>query len=153
MAIQNDFEASTVLCKPLMAHLATVEEGAPRSSPLWFVFENDAIWLFGTREDSFIKRLIAEPRCALSIVDFDLEQGVLLHVGIRGNATVSDVDHSRLKEFVSKYLGADSEAWNKWFVQNVVNPIDRMVMVKAETVVAKDVSYFQADSKSPSGDC
>ena len=94
-------------------------------------------------KDSFIERLTAEPKCALSIVDFDLEQGILLHVGIPGLASVMDVDHDRLVRFVGKYLGSDSEAWNKWFVQNVVDPIDKMVEVRALTTVTKNVSYFR----------
>lgn len=142
MTLQNDFDPVRVFSKPLMAHLATVENGVPRSSPLWFLHEDDVIWLFGVSEDSFINRLILEPRCALSIVDFDLEKGVLLHVGVRGVATVMDVDRDRLKRFVKKYLGSNSETWNEWFVQNIVDPIDKMVEVKAKTTVTKDVSYW-----------
>ncbi len=142
MTLQNNFDPVRVLSKPLMAHLASVEDGAPRSSPLWFLYEDGAIWLFGVSDDSFIRRLTAEPRCALSIVDFDLEKGVLLHVGVRGVATVTDVDHDRLKRFVGKYLGSNSEAWNEWFVQNIVDSIDKMVEVKAKTTVTKDVSYW-----------
>lgn len=36
MTLQNDFEASDVLSKPLMAYLALVEDGAPRSSHFGF---------------------------------------------------------------------------------------------------------------------
>jgi nitroimidazol reductase NimA-like FMN-containing flavoprotein (pyridoxamine 5'-phosphate oxidase superfamily) len=142
MVLQNDFSPDLVLSKPLMAHLATCDDGAPRSSPLWFLYEDEAVWLFGVSEDSFIKRLEAEPSCALSIVDFDLNDGVLLHVGVRGVATVGELDSDRLKRFVGKYLGGDAASWNEWFVENVVDPIDRMVKVKVEALVAKDVSYF-----------
>lgn len=83
LAKQKDFEFEVVLQKPLMAHLSTVEVDEPRDSPVWFIWENDCVWIFGTSEDSFIRRLKEEPRCALGIVDFDLDKGVLRHIGIR----------------------------------------------------------------------
>lgn len=139
----EDFAVDLVLRKPLMAHLATTHDGAPRSSPVWFLYRDGFLWLFGTRRDSFVKRLKQEPRCALSIADFDLEPGVLLHVGIRGTARVTEVDAKRLDLFVSKYLGEDKSAWNTWFVKHVVDPIDQMVQVIPESTVAKNVSYFK----------
>ncbi len=50
--------------------------------------EDHKIWLFGIHSDSFVRRLQDESKYAFSIVDFDLEKGVLLHVGIRGVATL-----------------------------------------------------------------
>lgn len=141
--IQKDFEIESLLDKPLIAHLASSQERAPRGSPLWFLFEDQKIWLFGTEIDSFIKRLQVEPRCALTIVDFDLDRGVLRHVGVRGKATVTSADSTRLNRFVGKYLGNDAEKWNQWFVTNIVDPLNRMVQVDLEAVVAKDVSFFK----------
>lgn len=57
MFIQKDFEIETILSKLLMAHLSTVEQGEPRDSPAWFIWEDSSLWLFGTRKDSFVKRL------------------------------------------------------------------------------------------------
>jgi len=57
-----------------MAHLATSCAKGPRDSPLWFLYEDQRIWLFGTDEDSFINRLHDEPRCALSVVEFNLDE-------------------------------------------------------------------------------
>lgn len=141
--VQKDFEIEYVLNKPLMAHLASSQEGIPRGSPLWFLYEDQKIWLFGIDTDSFIKRLQVEPRCALTIVDFDLDRGVLRHVGVRGKATVTSANSARLNRFVGKYLGNDAEKWNEWFVTNIVNPLNRMVQVDLEAVVAKDVSFFK----------
>ena len=143
MAIQTDFKIEDVLCKPLMIHLSSIVKGEPRSSPLWFLYEDQKIWLFGTKKDSFIKRLKKYPKCALSITDFSLERGVLKHVGIRGESSVLDLDSDRLERFVSKYLGNDPKNWNKWFVDHVVNPLDQMVVVILKTTVAKDVSFFK----------
>lgn len=44
----------------------------------------------------------------------------------------------RLKRFVGRYLGHDADTWNKWFVSNIVEPLNKMVEVDLETVVAKD---------------
>lgn len=100
----NDFNIEKVLEKPLMLHLATICKEGPRCSPLWFLYEDKKIWLFGTSKDSFIKRLEIEPKCALTVVDFDCNKGILLHVGIRGLANLHKVDQNRLHHFVLKYL-------------------------------------------------
>ena len=143
LAKQKDFEFDVVLQKPLMAHLSTVEVNEPRDTPVWFIWEDDCVWIFGTNEDSFIRRLKTEQRCALGIVDFDLDKGVLRHVGIRGTSNIEDVDPNRLFRFVSKYLGDDKEKWNEWFVKNIVDPLDVMVQIMPKTMVAKDVSFFR----------
>jgi len=36
-----------VLKRPLFAHLATASEHGPRESPVWFLWEDDAIWIIG----------------------------------------------------------------------------------------------------------
>ena len=148
---QKDFEFDEVLQKPLMAHLSTVEAGEPRDSPVWFVWEDESVWIFGTSEDSFIKRLKQESKCALGVVDFDLDKGVLRHVGIRGTSQIKNVDQHRLHRFVSKYLGKDREKWNKWLVEYVVDPLDVMVKISPRSIVAKDVSFFKTgpDLASP----
>lgn len=75
MFAQKDFEIEDVLCKPLMAHLSTVDDGAPRDSPVWFLWEDSCLWIFGTSKDSFVKRLQVEPKCAARIVEYDRKRG------------------------------------------------------------------------------
>jgi hypothetical protein len=140
---QKDFEIEDVLCKPLMAHLSTVEDGAPRESPVWFLWEDSCLWIFGTSKDSFVKRLQAEPKCAVGIVEYDLESGILKHVGIRGKAFLETCNKDRLMRFVAKYLGEDKRNWNPWFLENVVDPLDAMIKVVPESIVAKNVSFFK----------
>ncbi len=144
---QKDFEVGLVLEKPLMAHLSTVEKNEPRDSPVWFLWEDSSMWIFGTNKDSFIKRLEQEPSCAIGVVDFDVEVGILRHVGFRGIAQLSNVDNERLYRFVSKYLGSKKQMWNKWFVQNIVDPLNVMVQIKPNSIVAKDVSFFKTGSE------
>ncbi|GAB4185859.1 MAG: hypothetical protein Tsb0015_03180 [Simkaniaceae bacterium] len=140
---QKDFELDVVLQKPLMAHLSTVEVDEPRDSPVWFIWEDECMWIFGTSEDSFVRRLKEEPRCALGVVDFDLDKGILRHVGVRGTSQIAKIDEDCLHRFVSKYLGKDREKWNEWFVKNIVDPLDVMVKITPKSMIAKDVSYFK----------
>jgi hypothetical protein len=57
---------------------------------------------FGTSGDSFVKRLLAEPQCAAGVVEYNLEKGILKHVGIRGTAVLADCDKEHLMRFVSE---------------------------------------------------
>lgn len=141
--MQRDFEIETVLKKPLMAHLSTVANGEPRDSPVWFIWEDPHFWIFGTDKDSFIQRLKQNPSCAVGVVDFDLNRGILKHVGIRGTAKMEAVDKDRLMRFVSKYLGYNNEEWNEWFMANIVYPLNEMVQITPKTIVAKNVSFFK----------
>lgn len=138
-----DFAPQEVLAKPLMAHLATTSPEGPRDSPVWFLWEDEAIWLIGSNEDSFPARLRAEPRCALNVVDFDVGRGVLRHIGIRGRAEVLDLDHARLDRLLSRYLGADKTEWNAWFQETVVAPLDLMIRITPDSLIARDMSYFK----------
>lgn len=138
-----DFDLNEVLAKPLMAHLATASPDGPRDSPVWFLWENEAIWLIGTSRDSFPKRLRADPRCAVGVVDFDLSRGVLRHVGIRGVADIQSVDRNRLYRLLRGYLGDDRSTWNTWFEENIVQPLDIMIEIRPISIVANDVSYFK----------
>lgn len=141
--MQKDFDIEIVLKKPLMAHLSTIDKGEPRDSPVWFLWEDACLWIFGTNEDSFVKRLTKEPRCAVGIVDFDLNKGILQHVGIRGVAQLHKVQKQRLSHFIGKYLGANKTDHNAWFIANIVEPLNVMVQIIPKSVVAKDVSFFK----------
>ncbi len=143
MFVQKDFDIDTVLSKPLMAHLSTIDKDEPRDSPVWFIWEESCLWTFGMDRDSFIQRLKQEPHCAAGIVDFEVQRGILMHVGIRGIAKIASVDHERLRRFVSKYLGANSDNWNKWFVTTIVDPLNVMVQITPKSIVAKDASFFK----------
>lgn len=141
--VQEDFDINIVLGKPLMAYLSSLKEYIPCSSPLWFLYDDSKLWLFGTEKDSFIQRLDKNPNCAVSVVDFDLKSGILRHVGLRGSATVIEVDQKKLDNFLYKYLGSNKANWNEWFVKNIVIPLNRMAVINPSSVVAKDVSFFK----------
>lgn len=143
--VMMDFDPGEVLVKPLMAYLATGGPEGPRSSPVWFHWELSAIWLIGNDADSFPKRLRVGPRCAVSIVEFDVARGVLRHVGIRGDAEILALDHDRLQRLLARYLGADSADWNPWFRANVITPLNLVIKIAPASVVARSMSYFKTD--------
>jgi hypothetical protein len=131
------------LQRPLIAHLATGSPNGPCESPVWFIWEQGAVWIVGTTSDSFPKRIEAESRCALGFVDFDLERGLLQHVGMRGTATVGPLDGERLYRLLSRYLSPDSSRWRRSFQEEVVDRLDLMIRFDPLSVVVRDQSYFK----------
>jgi Pyridoxamine 5'-phosphate oxidase len=133
-----------VLAKPLIAHLATGSPDGPRHSPVWFLWEDGAVWLIGNHRDSFPRRIEQDGRCAIGVVDFDLLGGKLVHVGMRGAAEVVALDPGRLYRLLSRYLGSDPREWNADFRRQVVDHLDLMVLFVPSSLVARDQSYFAA---------
>lgn len=147
-----DFDIDAFLRRPLFAHLATSSQEGPRESPVWFLWEDQAIWLIGNQRDSFPKRLRGDARCAIGIVDFDLARGLLRHVGVRGVATVLPLDKERLLRLLHRYLGDDEAMWNPSF-RGAVSFADKFLMVRIEptSIVARDQSYFVSRAASTPG--
>jgi nitroimidazol reductase NimA-like FMN-containing flavoprotein (pyridoxamine 5'-phosphate oxidase superfamily) len=140
--LEQDFDVDAFLQRPLFAHLATLGEEGPCESPVWFLWEDGALWFIAEQGSSYAKRLERDARAAVGIVDFDLERGFLQHVGMRGTAQVLPTDNERLRRFLRRYLGAESE-WNAWFKQHVIDHQNLMVRFTPNTVVARDQSYFR----------
>lgn len=70
-----------ILARPLFAHLATASEHGPRESPVWFLWEDGALWIIGNyKTDFFPKRIELESRCAIGVVHFEVETGLVQHV-------------------------------------------------------------------------
>ena len=130
------------LARPLFAHLATASAEGPRESPVWFLWEDDRLWIIGSRStDSFPARLVRDPRCAVGIVDFDRSTGRVQHVGFRGRATVEPFDRARAKRLLRRYVGEDETTWDERFRETLEDPDNVFVEVEPETAVARDVSY------------
>lgn len=130
-----------VLRRPLFAHLATASEHGPRESPVWFLWEDGAIWIIGNNQtDSFPSRIAAEPRCALGIVDFDISKGVVQHVGFRGRASLEPHDRDRMEKVFTRYMG-EPKRWDFRFVE-ILDDLDYIfIRLEPDTVVVRDQSY------------
>jgi hypothetical protein len=131
-----------ILSRPLFAHLATSSEHGPRESPVWFLWEAEALWIIGGYTiDSFPKRLEKEPRCAIGIVDFDSATGLVQHVGLRGRAHLELHDEDRMKRLLRRYLGENEPHWDPRFLAVLGDPEWVLICFKPETVVVRDQSY------------
>lgn len=131
------------LQRPIFAHLATNCELGPRDSPVWFLWEEGAIWIIGHESDSFPKRIQEEPKCAIGIVDFDAGSGKVHHVGFRGHASVVPVNNERSFRLLSKYLGDDKSKWDKSRFGRNLETFGGYLFVKfiPDTVVIRNQSY------------
>lgn len=140
------FDPTAVLSQPIMANLATVsDDGAPRNAPVWFIWEDDALWMLGNRCSSSVRRLERNSRCAVEIVHFDNAGGVLLHLGMRGAAFVEQMQPARFRRLLKKYLGQE-ETWNSWFIDTIAridDPDGRWIKLVPESVFTNNVSYFR----------
>jgi pyridoxamine 5'-phosphate oxidase-like protein len=135
------------LARPLLAHLATASDKGPCESPVWFLWEDGAIWILASgKTDTFPARLERDPRCAIGIVDFDLTTGLVQHVGFRGRAAVEGLDMQREKRLLARYLGADEAQWDSRFRESLGDPESVFVRFEPETAVARDVSYLPSRS-------
>lgn len=130
-----------LLSRPLFAHLATASREGPRESPVWFLWEEGALWVIGNyRTDTFPKRVEREPRCAVGIVDFDPATGLVQHVGLRGRARLSPHDPARMERLLGRYMGA-RDAWDARFVEILDDEDYIFVRFEPETAVVRDQSY------------
>jgi hypothetical protein len=146
---RKSVELDEFLARPLFACLATASEAGPRASPVWFLWEDDAVWMIANgRTDSFPGRIEDEPTCALAIVDFRVETGLVHHVGLRGRARVERFDAERARRLLTRYLGPDTDRWEARFRETLGDPDNVLVRFEPETVVARDQSYAVA----PAGD-
>jgi hypothetical protein len=141
------FDPALLLEQPLMAHLATASPEGPRGTPVWYLWEEEALWIPGDTGSHFVARVVADPRVAVDIVDYDNAEGRLLHLGLRGRAEVKEAGvAARFRRLLARYLGDDAAAWNAWFLDTVARPDDpetRMIRLRPESVFTSNVSYFR----------
>jgi hypothetical protein len=130
-----------LLSLPLFAHLSTASEEGPRDSPVWFLWEDGALWIIGNRQtDSFPKRIAREPRCAVGVVNFDPASGLVRHVGFRGRASLEPHDRERMTRLLTRYMG-DPAGWDARFVAILNDEDYGFVRFVPERAVARDQSY------------
>jgi len=131
------------LSRPLFGYLATASEGGSRVSPVWFLWEEEVMWIMGNREaDTFPTRIERDPRSALAIVDFDRKTGLVHHVEMRGRAHVLPFDQERARRLLHRYLGTQEDEWDaQRFIEPLDDPDNVFIRFEPETVVARDQSY------------
>ncbi len=144
--MSQPFDPQVLLSAPLMANLATVCADGPRNAPVWYIWEEEALWMLADSGGSSTRRLTDDPSCAVEIVRFDNAAGVLLHLGLRGRAEVRPMDQARFRRLLAKYLGPDEATWNPWFIERIAridDPDGRMVRLAPDSIFTNNVSYFR----------
>ncbi|MFB6104532.1 MAG: pyridoxamine 5'-phosphate oxidase family protein [Halobacteriaceae archaeon] len=130
-----------VLSKPLFCFLGTLSgTGEPRISPLWYLWEDETVWIIADSERTYTTRVADHPRTALAIVDFDVETGRVVHVGMRGTASVEALDPDRVDRLLGRYLGPETTDWDPRFA-GLDSDRWRLIRFEPETVVARDQSF------------
>lgn len=143
-----DIDIESFLRRPLFCFLAMTDDGVPRVSPFWFLWEDGAIWIIGNEEKTYPDRIRDGPKTALAIIDFERTTGHVQHVGMRGTATIEPHDSARAERLLSQYLGPEKAEWDKPFFGDPKEWGDEMMFIRFEpgTVVARDQSYTAAPS-------
>ncbi|MEO1551047.1 MAG: pyridoxamine 5'-phosphate oxidase family protein [Pseudomonadota bacterium] len=139
------FDPNHLLGAPLMANLATQSPQGPRNAPMWFLWEDEALWMPSSANASSAKRLATAPDAAVEIVEFQPQHGTLLHLGLRGPAQVEPMDIPRFTRLLAKYLGPDPTTWNPWFMDQIARPDDpegRLIRLAPTSIFTNNSSYF-----------
>jgi len=142
-----DVDVATFLERPLFSFLGTATAaGDPRISPLWYLWEDGAVWHVAERRRSYPDRIERRPETALAVVDFEPTTGRVEHVGMRGRATVESHDPDRAIRLLERYLGPDVEAWDQSRFPDPHEWGEGFVTIRfdPETTVARDQSYAPA---------
>ena len=135
------------LARPLFCFLAQRSGDGPRVSPLWFLWEDGAVWTVAQlRDRSYPRRVREYPDTAVAVVDFDPETGRVEHVGMRGTASLEAFDRSRADRLLAKYLGDERAEWPERFLGLDADDY-RLIRFVPETIVARDQSY-----RAPAGE-
>jgi|SRR5579883_2674027 len=130
-----------ILERPLFAHFATACENGPRVSPVWFLYEDEALWIIANEKDSFWKRVRDDPRCALEIIDFDVSSGRVHHLGMRGYASVLPWEPGRARRLLQRYLGPEQTRWDARFFSTAGDYSNCWIRFQPQSVVIRDQSY------------
>jgi len=145
-AMKTEFDPEIVFAKPLMVMLATSSTDGPRVAPMWYLWEDAALWMPSSTGSSTIARLAQDDRVAAEIVDFDNAGGRLLHLGLRGRCEVLAMEPARFRRLLAKYLGPDPATWNPWFIDNIAcidDPNGRLIRLAPDSVFTNNVSFFR----------
>jgi hypothetical protein len=143
----NPFDPEIVLGRPLMAILGTIAaDGSPCTAPVWYHWEDGALFMLGDATGSNVARLTYDPRASVEITDYDNAAGRLLHLGLRGTATIQPMDPDLFRRVLTRYLGAQAD-WNSWFIDNIARinePDGRLIRLEPDSIFTNNVSYFRS---------
>lgn len=112
------------LARPLVAHVAT---GGPTVRPVWFLWEDGALWWITGSYSRLPELLAADPAVSVVVDSCDLHTGEVLQVVLTGDAEVVDLDPGRARRKLGRYLGGDPDRWPERFRAVLDDPDARLV--------------------------
>ncbi len=112
------------LARPLVARVATQ---GPEVRPVWFLWEDGAVWWLTGSYSRMERILAADPRVALVVDTCELADAEVLSVTCRGTAQVVPLDRARALRKLTRYLGPDPQTWPARFSEPLDDPATRLV--------------------------
>lgn len=111
MSIEISPAAQNLLARPVLGRLATASpQGQPHVVPVWFLWEDDLLWVSSFSSTRKVIDLEQNPKCAL-VVDLETAVEGLTAVMFEGRAelvsTPREVVRQRIERIYSKYLGSE----------------------------------------------
>ena len=135
----HPFDVDAFLARPLVARVATTNTaGAPTVRPVWFLWEEGALWWITGEYAVMANHLEHDPRTAVVVDTCDLERMEFLQVIMRGRAEVVPFDPALARRKLRRYLGDDETAWHPDFRHFADDA--RLVRLVPERTVVKDLS-------------
>lgn len=126
-----DLAAGQFLALPLVARVAAIGPRGPTVRPVWFLYEEGALWWLTAASYSRLGEWLAvDPRVAVTIDSCDLVTGEVLAVSVTGRANVVAFDAERAERKLAKYLGPDRDHWAARFTGAFEDPTSRLVVLR-----------------------
>ncbi|MDQ3676962.1 MAG: pyridoxamine 5'-phosphate oxidase family protein [Actinomycetota bacterium] len=136
--IEDGFELDAFLARSLTAHVAT---NGPTVRPVWYLWEEGALWWLTGSWSRLQTILERDPRVAVVIDTSDLATGTILQVIATGPAEVLPIDFERARRWGARYLGRDERSWGRFGDSVFRDPSTRFVRLVPQTLRARELSY------------
>ena len=109
MDIEKQKEIDALLARPTLGRLATASpSGQPHVVPVWFLWEEGAVWISSYQSTRKVKDLRRNPKCAL-VVDLPRAKGGITAVLLEGEVELLAGSRpevrARIERLYLKYLG------------------------------------------------
>ncbi len=111
MNLNITLQVENFLARPLLGRLATASpDGQPHVVPVWFLWEDGAVWISSYQSTRKVIDLEKNAKCAL-VVDVETAQDGLTAVTLEGDAELLRAPQAqirpRIEAIYTKYLGEE----------------------------------------------
>jgi hypothetical protein len=143
------FDVAEFLAAP---HVARVGTAGPTVRPVWFLWEDNAFWVFIGPWSKLEQRLARDPLFDLVIDVCDLATGLVRQVAARGRGDVVALDAPRARRKLVRYLGFDEERWDPRFSLHgdVAARGLRWARLTPDRLIVRDLSFQPASTEGRS---